>query len=76
MLRCGEDNQHLHGGYAENTDPSLNINDTDKDESKEFIVHEPVSENLSMDVSKSECNIVHETLSQNNSSDVPANFIT
>ena len=39
-------------------------------------MHEPLSENLSMDVSKSECNIVHKTLSQNNSSDVPANVIT
>ena len=38
--------------------------------SKEIIVHKPLSENLSMDVSESECNIVHETLSQNNSSDV------
>ena len=39
-------------------------------------MHEPVSENISMDVSKSECNIVHETLSRNNSSDVPTNVIT
>ena len=52
MLRWGEDNQHMHGGYAEDTSPSLNVNDTDKDESKEFIVHEPLSENLYMDVSK------------------------
>ena len=34
MLRCGEDNQHVHGGYAEETAPSSNVNDTDKDESK------------------------------------------
>ena len=34
MLRCGEDNQHVHDGYAEETDPSSNVNDTDKDESK------------------------------------------
>ena len=34
MLRCGEDNQHVHGGYAEETDPSSNVNDTDDDESK------------------------------------------
>ena len=39
-------------------------------------MHESVSENLSMDVSESECKIVHKTLSQNNSSDVPNNFIT
>ena len=50
MMRCGEDNQHMHGGYAEETYPSLNVNDTDEDESKEIIVHKPVSENLSMDV--------------------------
>ena len=63
MLRCGEDNQHVHSGYAEETAPSSNINDMEEYESKEFIVLEPVSENLSMDVSESECNIVHETLS-------------
>ena len=39
-------------------------------------MHETLSENQSMGVSKSECNIVHETLSQNNSSDVPTNVIT
>ena len=66
----------MQGGYAEETAPSLNVNDTDKEESKEIIVHQPVSENLSMDVSESECNIVHETLLQNNSSDVPTNVIT
>ena len=52
MLRCGEDNQHVHGGYTEETAPSSNVNDTDKDESEEFIVHKPVSENISMDVSE------------------------
>ena len=76
MLRCGEDNQHVHGGYTEKTALSSNVNDTDEDESKEIILHKPLSENLSMDVSKSECNIVHKTLSQNNSSDVPTNVIT
>ena len=39
-------------------------------------MNEPVSENLSMDVSKSECNIANEILSQNNSSDVQTNVIT
>ena len=38
--------------------------------------HKPSSENIYMDVSKSECNIVNEALSQNNSSDVPTNVIT
>ena len=79
ILRCGEDNQHVHGGYAEDNAPSLNVNDTDKDESEEYIVHEPFdepsSENLSMDVSESECNIVNETLSRNNSSDVSTNLL-
>ena len=48
----------------------------DEDESKEIIVHKNLSENLSKDVSESECNIVHENLSQKNSTDAPANFIT
>ena len=39
-------------------------------------MHEPVLENLSMDVSESECNIVHKTLPQNTSSDVLTNVIT
>ena len=76
MLRFGEDNQHVYDGYAEETSPSSNVNDTDENESKQFIVHKPVSENLSMDVSESEWNIVHKTLSQKNSSDVRTNVIT
>ena len=31
MLRCGEDNQHVHGGYTEETATSSNVYDTDKD---------------------------------------------
>ena len=76
MMRSDKFNRHVHSSYAEETSPSSNVNDTDKDESKEIIVHETLSENLYMDVSKSECNIVHETLLQNNSSDVPTNVIT
>ena len=76
MLRSDEDNQHVHGCYAEETALSSNIKDTDEKEWKEIIVHEPLSDNLSMDVSESECNIVHKTLSQNNSSDVTTNVIT
>ena len=75
-MRSDEHNWQVHGSYAEETDPSLNVNVTDQDESKEIIVHETLSENLSMDVSESECNIVHENLSQNNSIDVPANVMT
>ena len=66
MLRCGEDNQHVHGGYTEEIAPLSNVNDTDEDKSKECIVHEPVLENLSINVIQSECNIVNKTLLQNN----------
>ena len=79
MIRCGEDNHnvhHVHDGFEEAMSPSLNVNDTYEDKSKEFIVHEPLSKNLSMDVSESECNIVNKTLLQHNSSDVPTNVIT
>ena len=69
-MRSDEHNRHVHGSYAEETALSPNVNDTDEDKSKEFIVHEPLLDNLSMDVSESECNIVHETVSQKNSSDV------
>ena len=80
MMRCGENNHHVHDGYEEDMALSSDVNDTDKDESKNSIVHEPFdepsSENLSMDVSESECNIVNETLSQNDSSDVTTHVIT
>ena len=76
MLRCGEDNHHVHSSYAEETAPSSNVNYTGEDVSKEIIVHKTLSENIYMDVSESECNIVNETLSQNNSSDVQTNVIT
>ena len=60
--------------------PSLDVNDSDEDKSKNSIVHEPFDkpsmENLFMDVSKSECNIVNETSSKSDSSDVPTNVIT
>ena len=70
----------MHVGYEEEMAPSSNVNDTDEDESKNSIVHEPFhkpsSENICMGVSESECNIVNETLSQNDSSGVPTNVIT
>ena len=79
MMRCGENNHHVHDGYEEEMAPSSDVNDTDEDESNNSIVHEPFhkpsSENLSMDVSESECNIVNETLLQKNSADVPDNAI-
>ena len=68
MMRCGEKNYHVHGGYEKEMAPSLDVNDTDEDESKNSIVHEPFdgpsSENLFMDVSESKCNIINETSSQ------------
>ena len=56
-------NWHDHGGYTEITAPSLNVNFTDKDESKYIIVHKKLSENCSTDLSESKRNIVNETLS-------------
>ena len=57
MMRCGENNHHVHDGYEKEMARSSNVNDTDEDESKNFIVHEPFdkpsSENLFMDVSES-----------------------
>ena len=44
----------VHNGYVEDTAPSSNVNDTDDDESKEFIMHKTLSENISMEVSESE----------------------
>ena len=76
MMRSDEHNRHVHCSYVEETAPSSKVNVTDKDGSKEIIVHKTSSENQSKEVSKSVCNIVHETLSQNNSTDVPQNVIT
>ena len=80
MMGCGENNHHVHDGYEKEMATSLNVNDTDEDESNNSIVHEPFdepsSDNLFMDVSESECNIVNKTLSQSDSSDVPTNIIT
>ena len=45
MMRSDEHNQHVHGSYTEMTDLSSNLNVTDKDESKEIIAHETLSEN-------------------------------
>ena len=72
----GKLNRHDHSSYTEMISPSSNINVTDKDESKEIIVHKTLSENNSKGVSKSERKIVNETLSQKNSADVPDNAIT
>ena len=76
MMRSDKLNWHDHGSYTEINSPSSNINVTDKDESKEIIVHKTLSENNSKDVSESERKIVNENLSQKNSTDVPENTIT
>ena len=34
MMRSDEHNRHVHSSYEEETDPSSNVNVTDKDESK------------------------------------------
>ena len=51
-MRSDEYNRHVHGSYAEDNAPSSKVNVTDKDEPKEIIVHETLSENQSNDVSK------------------------
>ena len=57
MMICGENNHHVHDGCEKEMAPSLDVNDTDEEESKNSIVHEPFdepsSENLIMDVSES-----------------------
>ena len=69
-MRYNNLNFQNHGSYTEMTDPSLNVNTMDEDESKRIIVHEGLLENRSMHVSESERNLVKETLLQNNSADV------
>ena len=68
MIRCGENNHHVHDGYEKELAPLSDVNDTDEDESNNFFVNEPFDEpsleNLIMDVSESECNIFNETSSQ------------
>ena len=76
MMRSDNLNWNNHGGYTDMTAPSLNVDVTDKGESKEIIVHKNLSENSSTGVSKSERNIVNVTLSQNNSAGVSDNTIT
>ena len=58
MIICGENNHHAHNGYEKEMTPSLEVNDTDEDESNNSILHEtfdePSLENIIMDVSESE----------------------
>ena len=52
MMRPDNLNWHDHSGYTEMNAPSSNVNDKDKDKSKEIIVHETLSENSSKNVSE------------------------
>ena len=78
MVRCGDNNHHVHDGYGKHMALSSEVNDTDEDkdedESNNSIVHdlfdEPSAENIIIEESESECNIVNETLSQSDSSNV------
>ena len=76
MMRSDNLNWHNYDGYTEMTAPSLNVNVTDKDESKHIIVHEILLENCSTDVSESKHSIVNKTLSKNNFADVSEYTIT
>ena len=58
------------------TAPSSKVNVTDKNKSKQIIVHKNLSENSSTDVSESERNIVNKNVSQNNSANVSQYTIT
>ena len=55
MMKCGERNHHVHGGYEDEMAPSSDVNDTDEENSKNSIVHEPFHkpslENIYMDIS-------------------------
>ena len=59
MMRSDKLNWHDHGSYMGRTVPPSNVNVTDKDKSKEIIVHENLSKDKSKDVSESEHNIVN-----------------
>ena len=76
MMRSDKLNRHNHDSYKEMTAPSFDVHVTDKEDSKEIIVHETLSENNSKDVSELERNFVNKNLSQNNSADIPENNFT
>ena len=44
MMRSDEHNRHVHVSYAEETAPSSNVNVTDKEKSKEIIMHKNLSD--------------------------------
>ena len=46
MMICGEKNHHVHNGYGKEMALSSDVNDTDedtdKDKSNNYIVHNPI----------------------------------
>ena len=53
MMRCGENNHtvhDVHDGYEEEMATSLDVNDTDEEESKNSIVHEPFHQHSSENI--------------------------
>ena len=40
MMRSSENNHHVHDGYGKEMAPSSDVNDTDEDESNNYIVQE------------------------------------
>ena len=70
MVRSDTLNWHDYGSYTKITDPSSNVNSTDKDVSKRIIVHKTLSQNCSANKDKYKKIIVNENLSQNYSVEV------
>ena len=65
MMRCSENNHHVHGGYEKEMAPSSDVKDTDEDKDEDKSNNriarsfdEPSAENLE---SESDCNIVNAT---------------
>ena len=69
MMRYDNLNWYNHGGYTEMNAPSLNVNVTNKGESKRSILNEKLSQSCSTNKNKSKCSIVNKTFSQNCSAD-------
>ena len=46
MSRCGENNHHVQNGYEEDMATSLDVNDTDEDESKKIYHAQTFSQTL------------------------------
>ena len=44
MMRCGDNNHHVHDGYGKEMAPSLDVNDTDEDIDKDESNNSTVTE--------------------------------